>query len=130
MVSAKDNAGNDMMYAYEQYFAAQNGSDLTLTLDATIQYYLEKGLENMADKFAAANGAAGIIMDVNTGGILAMASYPNYDLNDFSAVQDQTLQERIARGENTLAEMQLLQWRNKALNDTYYPCLLYTSRCV
>ena len=75
----------------------------------------------MADKFAAANGAAGIIMDVNTGGILAMASYPNYDLNDFSAVQDQTLQERIARGENTLAEMQLLQWRNKALNDTYEP---------
>lgn len=120
VVSAKDNAGNDMMYAYEQYFAAQNGSDLTLTLDATIQYYLEKGLENMADKFAA-NGAAGIIMDVNTGGILAMASYPNYDLNDFSAVQDQTLQERIARGENTLAEMQLLQWRNKALNDTYEP---------
>ena len=120
VVSAKDNAGNDMMYAYEQYFAAQNGSDLTLTLD-TIQYYLEKGLENMADKFAAANGAAGIIMDVNTGGILAMASYPNYDLNDFSAVQDQTLQERIARGENTLAEMQLLQWRNKALNDTYEP---------
>ena len=85
VVSAKDNAGNDMMYAYEQYFAAQNGSDLTLTLDATIQYYLEKGLENMADKFAAANGAAGIIMDVNPGGILAMASYPNYDLNDFSA---------------------------------------------
>ena len=121
VVSAKDNAGNDMMYAYEQYFAAQNGSDLTLTLDATIQYYLEKGLENMADKFAAANGAAGIIMDVNTGSILAMASYPNYDLNDFSAVQDQTLQERIARGENTLSEMQLLQWRNKALNDTYEP---------
>ena len=121
VVSAKDNAGNDMMYAYEQYFAAQNGSDLTLTLDATIQYYLEKGLESMADKFAAANGAAGIIMDAKTGGILAMASYPNYDLNDFSAVQDKTLQERMERGEGTLADMQLLQWRNKALNDTYEP---------
>ncbi len=121
VVSAKDNAGNDMMYAYEQYFAAQNGSDLTLTLDATIQYYLEKGLESMADKFAAANGATGIIMDVRTGAILAMASYPNYDLNDFSAVQDKTLQERMERGEGTLADMQLLQWRNKALNDTYEP---------
>ena len=121
VVSAKDNAGNDMMYAYEQYFAAQNGSDLTLTLDATIQYYLEKGLESMADKFAAANGATGIIMDVRTGGILAMTSYPNYDLNDFSAVQDKTLQERMERGEGTLADMQLLQWRNKALNDTYEP---------
>lgn len=42
VVSTKDNAGNDMMYAYEQYFAAQNGSDLTLTLDTTIQYYLER----------------------------------------------------------------------------------------
>ena len=121
VVSAKDNAGNDMMYAYEQYFAAQNGSDLTLTLDATIQYYLEKGLESMTDKFAAANGATGIIMDVKTGGILAMASYPNYDLNDFSAVQDKTLLERMERGEDTLADMQLLQWRNKALNDTYEP---------
>ncbi len=121
VVSAKDNAGNDMMYAYEQYFAAQNGSDLTLTLDATIQYYLEKGLEAMTDKFSAANGASGIVMNAKTGGIMAMASYPNYDLNDFLTVSDQTLQERIGRGENTLAEMQLLQWRNKALNDTYEP---------
>ena len=121
VVSTKDNAGNDMMYAYEQYFAAQNGSDLTLTLDTTIQYYLEKGLDTMADKFAAANGATGIIMDAKTGGILAMASSPSYDLNDFAAVQDKTLRERMERGESTLAEMQLLQWRNKALNDTYEP---------
>ena len=121
VVSTKDNAGNDMMYAYEQYFAAQNGSDLTLTLDTTIQYYLEKGLDTMTDKFAAANGATGIIMDAKTGGILAMASSPSYDLNDFAAVQDKTLQERMERGESTLAEMQLLQWRNKALNDTYEP---------
>lgn len=121
VVSTKDNAGNDMMYAYEQYFAAQNGSDLTLTLDTTIQYYLEKGLDTMTDKFAAANGATGIIMDAKTGGILAMASSPSYDLNDFAAVQDKTLRERMERGESTLAEMQLLQWRNKALNDTYEP---------
>ena len=121
VVSTKDNAGNDMMYAYEQYFAAQNGSDLTLTLDTTIQYYLEKGLDTMTDKFAAANGATGIIMDAKTGGILAMASSPSYDLNGFAAVQDKTLQERMERGESTLAEMQLLQWRNKALNDTYEP---------
>ena len=121
VVSTKDNAGNDMMYAYEQYFAAQNGSDLTLTLDTTIQYYLEKGLDTMTDKFSAANGATGIIMDAKTGGILAMASSPSYDLNDFAAVQDKTLRERMERGESTLAEMQLLQWRNKALNDTYEP---------
>ena len=121
VISAKDQAENDMLYTYEQYFAAKNGSDLTLTLDTTIQYYLEKGLEAMTDKFSAANGASGIVMNAKTGGIMAMASYPNYDLNDFLTVSDQTLQERIGRGENTLAEMQLLQWRNKALNDTYEP---------
>ena len=121
VISSKDQAENDMLYTYEQYFAAKNGSDLTLTLDTTIQYYLEKGLEAMTDKFSAANGASGIVMNAKTGGIMAMASYPNYDLNDFLTVSDQTLQERIERDENTLAEMQLLQWRNKALNDTYEP---------
>lgn len=121
VISSKDQAENDMLYTYEQYFAAKNGSDLTLTLDTTIQYYLEKGIESMVDKFSAANGASGIVMDAKTGSILAMASYPNYDLNDFLTVSDQTLQERIERGESTVADMQLLQWRNKALNDTYEP---------
>ena len=121
VISAKDQAENDMLYTYEQYFAAKNGSDLTLTLDTTIQYYLEKGIESMVDKFSAANGASGIVMDAKTGGVLAMASYPNYDLNDFLTVSDQTLQERIEREESTVADMQLLQWRNKALNDTYEP---------
>ena len=121
VISSKHQAENDMLYTYEQYFAAKNGSDLTLTLDTTIQYYLEKGIESMVDKFSAANGASGIVMDAKTGGILAMASYPNYDLNDFLTVSDQTLQERIERGESTVADMQLLQWRNKALNDTYEP---------
>ncbi len=121
VISSKDQAENDMLYTYEQYFAAKNGSDLTLTLDTTIQYYLEKGIESMVDKFSAANGASGIVMDAKTGGILAMVSYPNYDLNDFLTVSDQTLQERIERGESTVADMQLLQWRNKALNDTYEP---------
>ena len=121
VISAKDQAENDMLYTYEQYFAAKNGSELTLTLDATIQYYLEKGLESMMDKFSAANGASGIVMNAKTGAVMAMASYPNYDLNDFLTVSDKTLQERIERGESTVADMQLLQWRNKALNDTYEP---------
>ena len=121
VISAKDKAENDMLYTYEQYFAAKDGGDLTLTLDATIQYYLEKGMESMLDKFSAANGAAGVVLNAKTGGIMAMASYPNYDLNDFSTVQDKTLLERIERKESTLADMQLLQWRNKSLNDTYEP---------
>ena len=123
VISAKDQAENDMLYTYEQYFAAKNGGDLTLTLDTTIQYYLEKGMEAMIDKFSAANGASGIVMDVNTGGILAMASYPNYDLNDFLTVSDPALLSRISDEEGgfKLSDAQLTQWRNTALNDTYEP---------
>ena len=95
VVTARDNAGNDLLYEYEQYHAAQNGSNLVLTLDATVQYYLEKGIEEMLDQFDAKNGATGIVMNAKTGGILAMASYPNYDLNDASTVQDARLRAAI-----------------------------------
>ena len=72
VVSSKDNAGNDMPYGYEQYYKAENGSDIVLTLDATVQYYVEKALAEMVNSTQAANGATGIVMDVETGAILAM----------------------------------------------------------
>lgn len=106
VVTARDNAGNDLLYEYEQYHAAQNGSNLVLTLDATVQYYLEKGIEEMLDQFDAKNGATGIVMNAKTGGILAMASYPNYDLNDASTVQDARLRAAIEDGSASLSEMQ------------------------
>ena len=131
VITAKDNAGNDMPYEYEQYFDAKNGDSLVLTIDTTVQYYLEKGIQEMCEKFSPANGATGIIMNAKDGAVLAMASYPNYDLNDFSTVTDKTLLSRInskggdeaAAGEDrfTLADAQLTQWRNKCLNDTYEP---------
>ena len=121
VITAKDTAGHDLLYSYEQYFDAKNGSDLVTTLDTTVQYYLEKGLESMVNQFYATGGATGIVMDVNTGAIRAMASYPNYDLNNFASVTDVNLLAAIERGESTLADMQLQQWRNKCLNDTYEP---------
>ena len=121
VVTAKDNKQNDMLFEYSQYFDPEDGDELQVTLEATVQYYLQKGMEDMCDAFSPANGATGIVMDVRTGGILAMASYPNYDLNDFSTVTDQTLLERIERGEIDTGDAQLIQWRNKALNDTYEP---------
>ena len=121
VVSSKDNAGNDMPYGYEQYYKAENGSDIVLTLDATVQYYVEKALAEMVNSTQAANGATGIVMDVETGAILAMASNPSYDLNDPSAVYDGIVAEMVKNGKLDLAGAQLRQWRNKAINDTYEP---------
>ena len=121
VVTAKDNRQNDMLFEYSQYFAPENGDELQVTLESTVQYYLQKGMEEMCSAFSPANGATGIIMDVRNGGILAMASYPNYDLNDFATVSDKTLLERIERGELDTGDAQLIQWRNKALNDTFEP---------
>ena len=141
-VTAKNAAGSALLYQYEQYYDAENGKNLVLTLDSNIQYYLEKGIESMADKFDAANGATGIVMDVNTGAILAMASYPNYDLNDYGTVYDEKLQAKL---DSTLAALEQnkgsytteedyqaavskaasnilnTQWRNKCIDSTYEP---------
>ena len=107
VVTAKDAADNDMLFEYSQYFAPEHGENLELTLDATVQYYLQKGIEEMCDAFSPANGAAGVVLNVNSGAILGMASYPNYDLNDFATVTDQTLLEQIERGEITESQAQL-----------------------
>ena len=111
VVTAKDAADNDMLFEYSQYFAPEHGENLELTLDATVQYYLQKGIEEMCDAFSPANGAAGVVLNVNSGAILGMASYPNYDLNDFSVITDQTLLEQIEREEITESQAQLTQWR-------------------
>ena len=121
VVTAKANQQNDLLYEYSQYFDPENGDELQVTLEATVQYYLEKGMKDMCDAYSPANGATGVVLDVRNGGILAMASFPNYDLNDYATVTDKTLLERIERNEIELADAQQLQWRNKALNDTYEP---------
>ena len=126
----------------EQMFDAENGSSLVLTLDTNVQYALEKGLESMLDKYDAANGGTGIVMDVNTGGIVAMASYHNYDPGDFSTIYTEGLQAELdaALAEiqqnrstyeteeaynqalaNARATIQFKQWRNKCYQDTYEP---------
>ncbi|WP_300274593.1 penicillin-binding transpeptidase domain-containing protein [uncultured Oscillibacter sp.] len=126
----------------EQFYDAENGSSLVLTLDTNVQYALEKGLESMLDKYDAANGGTGIVMDVNTGAIVAMASYPNYDPGDFSAIYTEELQAEldaalaeIQQNRSTYeteeaynqaladarATVQFKQWRNKCYQDTYEP---------
>ena len=127
-VTAKTNGGLDMLYQYEQYYDAKNGDSLVLTLDTNVQYYLEKGIEAMVDKFDAKNGATGIVMNAKTGGILAMASYPTYDLNDPRSIYDTKLAATLDGLDKSsdayakaLSAAQFKQWRNKCINDTYEP---------
>ena len=129
-VTAKDANQQPLLYQYEQYYDAENGDDLVLTIDTTVQYALEKGLEKAIEKYDVKNGATGIIMDCNTGALLAIASLPNYDLNDYDAIYDTRLQQELAEtGEeeyaDTLTNLLYKQWRNKAVNDTYEPGSTY-----
>ncbi len=115
-----------LLGGYEDYEPGEDGCDLDLTLDTTIQYYVEKHLKQAVADYDVQNGAGAIVMDVNTGAILAMASLDDYDLNDFLAVGPEA-QAAIDAAESPdeaaelLTRAQTRQWRNKALSDTYEP---------
>ena len=121
-------AGTDLLYtSWEDYFDAVPGSDVELTIDATIQYYVEKHLAQAVEDYDIQNGAAAICMDVDTGAILSMASLGNFDLNNYQAISDEAMAEIDASAQSKaeraelIAAAQQLQWRNKAISDTYEP---------
>lgn len=120
VISAKDSNGKEMPYKYSKTYPAQNGNDLYLTIDATLQHYLEKHLQEMIDEFEVKNRACGIIMNVNTGAILAMASCPSFDLNNPYEISDQNASAEIAKltgdeRKTMLANEREAQWKNKAI---------------
>ena len=123
VVTARDRDGRAVLYQYDQYFDAENGCDLQTTLDTTIQYYLEKGVQELEARFGTGKGATGIVMDVNTGAVLAMASLPTYDLNDPSVIYNDFLTAGMTEEEiiENAADLRNKQWRSKAINDTYEP---------
>ena len=81
-VTARDSFGNEMPYEYESYIPAVDGYNITTTIDVFIQAELEEQLKTAYIESGGKNRATGIVMDVNTGAILAMAVYPDFDLND------------------------------------------------
>lgn len=129
IVTAKNGLGNDMPYEYEQYIDAENGYTLVLTIDYNIQSMLEKYLEECLEESEAGNRVTAIIMDPDTGGILAMATKPDFDCNDPYTLdyKSQALLEacEYEKGSteyleyNTTLLMQM--WTNKAINDLYEP---------
>ena len=127
IVRAADGKGTGILLVrYEDYSEAAAGQNVTLTLDATIQYYMEKQLKQAVEDYDILNGAAAIAMDPNTGAILGMASLGTFDLNDYQKVDDETLAamneaETQEERSQLLSDAQQRMWRNKALSDTYEP---------
>lgn len=81
IITAKDAVSNNIANDYETSIAASDGNSVVLTLDQTIQYYLEKGLKETMNEYQA-KGAYGVVMNCNTGAVLAMSSMPDYDCNN------------------------------------------------
>ena len=132
VTTSKNAAGIEMLTSYGQYFAGQDGYDLNLTLDASIQAMAEQVLAEGIETYDIKNGGVCIVMDPNTGAVLAMASTPDFDLNRYGTITDQDLLTELSAvaakygtdsEEYSTAFSAALnkQWRNKALSDTYEP---------
>lgn len=126
LITAKNAVGTELPYEYETYVAAENGQNVVLTIDETVQYYLEKHLQQARIEQKCIEGAAGIVMNVKTGEILAMASLPNYDPNQYYTITDEVVKESLAALSGEELEQATTSyrnkiWRNKCTVDTYMP---------
>ncbi len=93
LVSAKNAAGTDMPFQYEQYIEAADGYDLVLTIDETVQSIVDKHLEAGLESYGALEGCAAIVMNVNTGAVIALSTKGDYDPNDPFTISESALEE-------------------------------------
>lgn len=142
VVTTKGNNEMDMPFSVEQYLAGQGGADVILTLDTTVQTCLEERMRQACQAYDVQNGAFGMVMNVNTGEILAMATLGSYDPNAYLEIGDAATAEQLerlrldylAQEENSqaytekkqtyrqaLTQSRLKQWRNRCLSDGYEP---------
>jgi stage V sporulation protein D (sporulation-specific penicillin-binding protein) len=142
VVTTKGNNEMDMPFSYEKYVASQQGCNVILTLDATVQACLEKQMEAAIARYDVRNGAFGLVMDVDTGEILAMATLGSYDPNSYLEIYDRSTaleleQRRLSylmqpegseaykAGQKSYKEAlnaaRLKQWRNRCISDGYEP---------
>lgn len=125
LVTATNSVGTEMPFKYSQNIDAVDGSSLVLTIDSHIQAIVEKYLKEGIEENKVYNRAVGIVMDVNNGEVLAMASVGGFDLNDPFTLPEEIMAEiaKLPEEERGQAESNELSkmWRNKAVSDTYYP---------
>jgi len=126
---ATDTANNIISEEYSSYIDAEDGNNLNLTINRKIQQILEEKIKKACDDSEAENGACGIVMNVKTGAILAMATYPDFDCNDprtltgFYADKLSILDHQPDSAQYTklLGELQLQMWSNKPVSFSYIP---------
>ena len=123
VVTTKGNNEMDMPYSYENYIDATPGCSVVLTLDMTVQQALENRLEAAITQDDVQNGAFGLVMNVKTGEILAMATLGGYDPNNYLEIADPSVQldPEAADYKEQLAAARLKQWRNRVISDGYEP---------
>lgn len=128
-ITARDAQGNEMPYEHDEYIEAQNGYHLNTTLDVFVQSALEEQLAAAYTESGGQNRAAGVVMNVNTGAILGMATYPSFDLNHPRTLDAQSeaklLSSGFAEGSEEYSklkqELMMKMWSNKAITEAYIP---------
>lgn len=129
IISEMDASGREMPFTLEKRIEAQDGLNVVLTIDESIQYFAQKSLEKAIDDYKVQGGAIAIVMDPRNGDVLALVSKPDFDLNDPRALPSPAVLSAYnidpANWKGTTAEdVKVLSetvWRNKALSDTYEP---------
>ena len=142
VITTKGNNEMDMPYSYEQFVGTIPGCDVILTLDATVQQCLENRMQEAIVRYDVQNGAFGVVMEVKTGKILAMATLGGYDPNAYLEIYDpkeaalveklkqfyllqpensEAYQQAKAAYQQALQTARLKQWRNRVLSDGYEP---------
>ena len=136
IISARSASGTYTDFQYEDITDSEKGADIVLTIDETIQHFLENALEEAVTENSLQEGAAGIIMNPKTGEILAMATKPDFDVNAYNDITqfvnlavnldendslsgyDSSDQEVQKKAVDLIMQK---MWRNKAISDTYEP---------
>lgn len=122
IVAEVDAKGVELPFEAETRIDPENGYNATLTIDISIQYMVEQALRKVVLEQGVIGGAACIVMDPNTGDILAMASYPSFDLNNpYACPEDMDPSTWTGNTPESVVILSTTVWRNKALTDTYEP---------
>ena len=141
-VTTKGNNEMDMPFSVERYLQGTPGADVVTTIDVTVQQALENQMRLAEERYDIQNGAFGIVMDVDTGEVLAMATHGSYDPNSYLELGDTEVEAELeqlrlhylryaedapeytegkARYRDALVAARLKQWRNRCICDGYEP---------